>query len=174
MPTTGSPISTSTHPTRPEQPSRPAIGRAMTVAAGLTAAWGLLSGLTQYHFAYACLLVGLVLARVLARTPAPRQPWLPALAAVLAFAVGFLGDTVAVAVALWTHYDIPAGTIVDHFGELFDNVARSHSAMDWVLFILAAIAAGGLTAGRQHTGLEPNTGTPPAVTAARDEAADVR
>ncbi|NUR27926.1 MAG: hypothetical protein HOV83_19135 [Catenulispora sp.] len=147
----------------------------MAAAAGLTAAWGLLSGLTQYHFAYACLLVGLVLARVLARTPAPRQPWLPALAAVLAFAVGFLGDTVAVAVALWAHYDIPAGTIVDHFGELFDNVARSHSAMDWVFFLLAAIAAAGLTAGRQITGADPFTrATPPTATATRDDDADDR
>ncbi|WP_194892101.1 hypothetical protein [Catenulispora pinisilvae] len=53
------------------------------------------------------------------------------------------------AVALWLHYDIPAGVIVDHGGELFRNVAGGHSIMDWVFFMLAAIAAAGLTAGRQ-------------------------
>ncbi|MBS2538387.1 hypothetical protein KGQ20_37120 [Catenulispora sp. NF23] len=52
--------------------ARPAIVRTLAATVGLTAAWGLVSGATQHHFAYACLLVGLVLARCLTKTPAPR------------------------------------------------------------------------------------------------------
>lgn len=137
--------------------ARPAIVRTLAATVGLTAAWGLVSGATQHHFAYACLLVGLVLARCLTKTPAPRTALLPVLAAVLAFAVGFIGDFLAVAVQLWLHYDIPAGVIFDHSGELFSNVAGGHSAMDWIFFLLAAIAAAGLTAGRQLNGTDPFT-----------------
>ncbi|WP_194916932.1 hypothetical protein [Catenulispora rubra] len=128
---------------------RPAIVRACAAAVGLCLIWGVLSGITEYHFAYACLLVALVLARCLTKAPAPRSAWLPALAALLAFAVGFLGDFVAVAIALWLHYDISAAVILGHVGELFANVARGHSAMDWVIFSLAAVAAAGLTARQQ-------------------------
>jgi hypothetical protein len=109
--------------------ARPAIVRTLAATVGLTLAWGVASGLTQYHFAYACLAVGLLLARTLTKAPAPRTALLPVIAAVLAFAVGFTGDFVAVAVALWAHYDIPAGVIFDHSGELFSNVASSHSVM---------------------------------------------
>jgi hypothetical protein len=137
--------------------ARPAIARALAAAVGLTVAWGLVSGVTQYHFAYACLLTGLVLARCLTKAPAPRTALLPVLAAGLAFTVGFVGDFVAVAVQLWAHYDIPVGLIFDHSGELFSNVAGGHSVMDWVFFLLAAIAAAGLTAGRQLTGADPFT-----------------
>lgn len=129
--------------------ARPAIARAVAATIGLTAAWGAVSGITQYHFAYACLAVGFVLARCLTKASTPRTALLPVVAAVLAFTVGFVGDFLAVAVALWLHYDIPAGLIFDHSGELFSNVAGSHSVMDWVFFLLAAIAAAGLTAGRQ-------------------------
>lgn len=137
--------------------ARPVIARALAAAVGLTAAWGVVSGVTQLHFAYACLLVGVVLARVLTKAPASRDPLLPALAAILAFAVGFVGDFVAVDVALWLHFGLPAGLIADHTGEIFRDVAGSHSVMDWVFFLLAAIAAAGLTAGRQFTGADPLT-----------------
>lgn len=140
--------------------ARPAIVRTLAATTGLTAAWGAVSGITQYHFAYACLLVGLVLARCLTTAPAPRTALLPVLAAVLAFTVGFVGDFVAVAVQLWLHYDIPAGLIFDHSGELFSNVAAGHSFMDWIFFLLAAIAAAGLTASRQVTGADPSTRPP--------------
>lgn len=135
--------------------ARPAMARTVVATLGLTAAWGLVSGLTQYHFAYACLLVGLVLARCLAKAPAPRTALLPLLSAALAFTVGFVGDFLAVAVQLWVHYDIPAGVIFDHSGELFSNVAGGHPAMDWIFFLLAAIAAAGLTASRQLSGADP-------------------
>ncbi|MFL6116489.1 MAG: hypothetical protein ACJ786_34800 [Catenulispora sp.] len=137
--------------------ARPAIVRTLAATVGLIAAWGLVSGITQYHFAPACLLVGLILARCLTKAPAPRTALLPVVAAVLAFAVGFVGDFLAVAVQLWVHYDIPAGLIFDHAGELFSNVAGAHSAMDWVFFLLAAVAAAGLTAGRQLSGADPFT-----------------
>ena len=137
--------------------ARPALVRTLAATLGLTAAWGLVSGLTQHHFAYACLLVGLVLARCLTKAPAPHRALLPVIAAALAFAVGFVGDFLAVAVQLWVHYDIPASVIFDHSGELFSNVADSHSAMDWIFFLLAAIAAGGLTASRQLSGADPFT-----------------
>lgn len=137
--------------------ARPAIVRALAATVGLTAAWGVVSGVTQYHFAYACLPAAALLARPLTKAPASHGPLLPVLAAGLAFAVGFIGDFLAVAVALWLHFDVPAGLIADHAGELFGNVASSHSAMDWVFFLLAAIAAAGLTAGRQLTGAAPFT-----------------
>lgn len=135
--------------------ARPAIVRTLAATVGLTAGWGAVSGLTQYHFAYACLAVGLVLARTLTKNPVPRTALLPAIAAGLAFTVGFVGDFLAVAVQLWIHYDIPAGLIFDHAGELFGNVADGHSVMDWVFFLLAAIAAAGLTASRQVNGADP-------------------
>lgn len=137
--------------------ARPATVRTLAATAGLTIAWGAVSGITQYHFAYACLAVGLVLARTLTKTPAPRTVLLPALAAVLAFTVGFVGDFLAIALQLWLHYDIPAGLIFDHAGELFGNVASGHSFMDWMFFVLAAIVAAGLTASRQVTGADPFT-----------------
>ncbi|GAA2039376.1 hypothetical protein GCM10009839_46660 [Catenulispora yoronensis] len=142
--------------------ARPAIVRALAASVGLTAAWGLVSGITQYHFAYACLAVGFVLARTLTKTPAPRTALLPAIAAVLAFAVGFVGDFAAVVVALWLHYGIPAGVIFDHSGELFSNVAGGHSVTDWVFFLLAAIAAAGMTAGRQVNEIESRAEADPA------------
>lgn len=149
--------------------ARPAILRTLAATVGLTAAWGLISGVTQHHFAYASLAVGLVLARTLTKSPAPRSALLPVIAAVLAFGVGFVGDFLAVAVALWLHYDIPAGLILDDSGELFGNVAGAHSAMDWIFMLLAAIAAAGLTAGRQITGSDFLTRTTPAGTAADKE-----
>ena len=151
--------------------ARPAVVRALAASVGLTASWGLVSGITQYHFAYACLAVGFVLAPTLTRAPAPRTALLPVIAAALAFAVGFVGDFLAVAVALWLHYDIPAGVIVDHSGELFSNVAGGHSVMDWVFFLLAAIAAAGLTAGRQVAGLESRAGTGTEADSVRTETA---
>ena len=149
--------------------ARPAVIRTVAVTFGLTAAWGLVSGITQYHFAYASLLVGLVLARCLTKAPAPRTALLPVIAAILAFAIGFVGDFLAVAIQLWIHYGIPAGVIFDHSGELLSNVADGHSAMDWIFFLLAAIAAAGLTANRQLSGADPFTWATPTLTAADRE-----
>jgi hypothetical protein len=151
--------------------TRPAVVRAVAASAALTLAWGLVSGITQYHFAYACLAVGLVLSRTLTRPPAPRSALLPAIAAVLAFAVGFLGDYVAVGVALWLHYNVPAGIIVDHASELFRNVADGHSIMDWAFFLLAAVASAGLTAGRQLNSPGAGAGTHIEASPVQDEAA---
>jgi hypothetical protein len=133
-------------------PARPSIVRALGVALALTAAWGAVSGVTQYRFTAAGLLVAAILARTLTKAPISRSPLLPVLAAVLAFAVGFVGDFLAVALALWLHFDVPAAVISDHAGELFGNVANSHSAVDWILFVCTAIAAAALTASRQHSG----------------------
>lgn len=132
----------------------PAVARALAIAIGLTAAWGLLSGATRYHFVYAAVLVGVVLARVLTGGGAP-QRWLPVLAAALAFCVGFFGDVLAVALALVWHDGVPAGTVMDHFGDVFRTVNSGHSAMDWVFFVLAAVVAAGLAATRQITGTDP-------------------
>jgi hypothetical protein len=142
----------------------------VAASTGLTLAWGLVSGITQYHFAYACLAVGLILSRTLTRTPPPRTALLPAIAAVLAFAVGFIGDYFAVAVALWLHYDVPAGIIFDHAAELFRNVADGHSIMDWVFFLLAAVATAGLTAGRELNSTHASARTHIGATEAHDEA----
>lgn len=138
-----------------------AVGRAAAAAVGLTVAWAVLAGATEHHFAFASLLVGLVLARVLTSTPA-RRTWFPPLAAVLAFGVGWCGDILGVGLDLNWRYGISAGRLIDHIGELADNVSASHSFMDWLFFILAAVCATALTAGRQATGADPFT-TPPRV-----------
>lgn len=130
--------------------SRPAIVRALGVALALTAAWGVVCGVTQHRFAGAGLLAAALLARTLTKAPVSRSPLLPVLAAVLAFAVGFVGDFLAVALALWLHFDVPAAVIADHAGDVFGDVAGSHSALDWIVFVLSAIAAAALTASRQH------------------------
>jgi hypothetical protein len=133
-----------------------AIVRAVAAALGLTTAWGVLAGATEHHFAFASLLVGLALARVLTSTGA-RRTWFPLLAAALALAVGFLGDVLGVGLDLSRRYDIPAGFLFDHAGELLDNVSAHHSFLDWVFFTLAAVCAAALTASRQQLGADPFT-----------------
>lgn len=146
-----------------------AVGRAAAAAVGLTIAWGVLAGATERHFAFASLLSGLFLARVLTSTPA-RRAWFPALAAVLAFGVGWCGDVLGVGLDLNWRYGIDAGRVADHFGELFDNVSSSHSFMDWLFFILAAVCAAALTAGRQ--GADPFPRSPRADRRAADTCPD--
>ena len=153
-PTSTAPELTQTPPAGRVGRVGPAIVRALAATVALTAAWGVLSGATKYHFVYACLLVGVALARVITLGGA-RQRWLPVLAGALAFSVGFFGDVLAVALVLVWHDGVPAGTVLDNFGDVFRNVASGHSAMDWVFFILAAVIAGGLTAARQATGTDP-------------------
>jgi hypothetical protein len=104
--------------------ARPAMVRTLAVTASLTGVWGAVSGLTQYHFAYACLAVGLVLARTLTKSPVPRTGLLPAVAAVLAFTVGFVGDFLAVAVQLWIHYEGRGFSITD-------GLAAGNSRVAW-------------------------------------------
>lgn len=142
--------------------ARPSIRRALGVAIALTAAWGVVSGVTQYRFTCASLLVAPLLARTLTKAPISRSPLLPVLAAALAFAVGFVGDFLAVALALWLHFDVPAAVIADHAGELLVDVAGSHPAVDWILFVSSAIAAAALTASRQPGGADPFTRRAPA------------
>lgn len=139
---------------RPSARPGPAVARALAVTVGLTAAWGVLSGATKYHFVYAAVIVGVVLARVLTGGGAP-QRWLPVLAAALAFSVGFFGDVLAVALALVWHDGVPAGTVMDHAGEVFRNVNSGHNFTDWAFFTLAAVVAAVLAAGRQITGTDP-------------------
>ena len=139
-------------------PAKP-VGRAVAVAVGLTVAWAVLAGATEHHFAFASLLVGLLMARVVTSTPA-RRPWFPPLAAVLAFGVGWCGDILGVGLDLNWRYGISAGRLFDNFGELADNVSCSHGFMDWLFFILAAVCAATLTAGRQATGTDPFTARP--------------
>jgi len=79
---------------------------------------------------------------------------------VLTLAVGFLGDVLGVGLELNWHYGVPAGFLLDHSGELLDNVSSHHSGWDWLFFILAAVCAAGLTAGRQATGADPFTRAP--------------
>lgn len=136
----------------------PAIAVARVVAAGvaLAIAWGVLAGATEHHFAYASLLVGLALARVLTSTAA-RRLWFPALAAGLAFGVGFVGDVLGVGLDLNWRYQVPIGRIIDHFGELFDTVSSSHGLADWLFFTLAAVCAAALTASRQRLGRDAFT-----------------
>lgn len=145
-------------PSTAQQPSSARLGLAvagaLAVTIGLTAAWGVLSGATQYHFVYAAVLVGVVPARVLTGGGA-RQRWLPFLAGVLAFSVGFFGDVLAVALALVWHDGVPAGTVMANFGEVFRNVNSGHSLTDWAFFILAALVAAGFAASRQITGNDP-------------------
>jgi len=131
-----------------------AIGRAVAAALGLTAAWGVLAGATERHFAFASLLVGLTLARVLTSTAA-RRPWFPLLAGALALTVGLGGDVLGVGLDLNWRYGLPGGYLIDHTGELLTNVSSGHSAMDWVFFTLAAVCAAALTASRQQLGLDP-------------------
>lgn len=135
------------------------IGRAVAAALGLTAAWGVLAGATEHHFAFASLLVGLALARVITSTGA-RRSWFPPLAAALALAVGLAGDVLGVGLDLNWRYGLPAGYLIDHTGELLDNVSSGHSAMDWLFFTLAAVCAAALTASRQQLGTDPFTPAP--------------
>jgi hypothetical protein len=130
--------------------ARPAILRALGAALALTAAWGVVCGITQYRFAGADLLAAALLARALTKDPVSRSPLLPVLAAVLAFAVCLISDFLAVALALWLHFSVPAAVIADHAGEVFGDVAGSHSALDWIVFAFSALAGAALTASRQH------------------------
>ncbi|NUP48482.1 MAG: hypothetical protein HOW97_14410 [Catenulispora sp.] len=136
-----------------------AIGRAAAAAVGLTTVWAVLAGATEHHFAFASLIVGLLLARVLTSTSA-RRAWFPPLAAALAFGVGWCGDVLGVGLDLNWRYEVPLGVVADHFGELFDNVSASHSFMDYLFFVLAAVCAAALTASRQATGADPFTRPP--------------
>jgi hypothetical protein len=155
VPTTNQPPTTHPAPNRAASPAK-AIARAAAAAVGLTVAWGILAGATEHHFAYASLLVGLVLARVLTSTTA-RRPWFPVVAAALAFGVGWFGDVLGIGLDLNWRYHLSSGFLLDHVRDLVDNVSASHDFMDWLFFTLAAVCAAALTASRQVTGADPFT-----------------
>ncbi|MEY9861422.1 hypothetical protein ABH935_007063 [Catenulispora sp. GAS73] len=171
VPTIGHQPATDPTGVRGASPAK-AIGRAAAAAVGLTIAWAVLAGATEHHFAYASLLVGLALARVLTSTPA-RRAWFPPLAAALAFGVGWCGDVLGVGLDLNWRYDVPLAVVAHRFGELFDNVSGAHSFMDYLFFVLAAVCAAALTAGRQATGADPSARAPRAEQRASDACPDL-
>jgi hypothetical protein len=144
---------------RPQAPGD--VGRAVLAGLGAAGAatigWGLLSGVTTRHYLLALPLVATVLALALTSTPA-RRAWLPVLAGVLSFAVGYLGDVLAVAWIPWRH-GYNAGLIADHLPTLIGAVNDGHSATDWIFFTASGLAAAATTAARQKA--RPTTPTTP-------------
>jgi hypothetical protein len=134
-----------------------ALTTTLAASTALTAAWSLISGLTGYHYTMALPVIGAVLALALISTPARRR-WFPALAAVLGFAVGYLGDIAAVALLLWRH-GYGAGLIADHFTDLARAVNDGHSTADWAYFLGSALTAAVCTAALQYA-RPAATGTP--------------
>ena len=124
-----------------------AVAVAIGASAILTAGWGLLSGLTERHFTIVLPVIGAVIALALTSTPA-RRPWFPALAAVLGFAVGYLGDIAAVALLLWRD-GLSLSVIANHAPALIRAVNDGHSGADWAFFLGSAAIAFAATAARQ-------------------------
>lgn len=125
-----------------------AVATALAAAAVLTTGWGLLSALTGRHDTAVLPALGAVLAVALTSTRA-RRSWFPALAGLLGFAVGYLGDIAAVALPLWRNGDGIA-TIVDHPPGLIRAVIDGHSASDWAFFLAAEATAFAATTARQR------------------------
>jgi len=127
------------------------VAKAVAIAVGasaiLTAGWGLLSGLTERHFTIVLPVIGAVIALALTSTP-DRRPWFPALAAVLGFAVGYLGDIAAVALLLWRD-GLSLSVIANHAPTLIRAVNDGHSGADWAFFLGSAAIAFAATAARQ-------------------------
>lgn len=130
-------------------------GRALAAALGagavLTLVWGLLSGLTGRHYLALLPVIGAVLALALTSTPA-RRAWFPLVAAVLGFAVGYLGDIAAVALLLWRH-GYGATLILGHLPQVAGAVNDGHSVGDWAYFLGSGAVAAVTTAARQKSRL---------------------
>lgn len=138
-----------TVPAAANHPSQAQRAVAVAVGAGaiLTTGWGLLSGLAERHFTIVLPVIGAVIALALTSTPA-RRPWFPALAAVLGFAVGYLGDIAAVALLLWRD-GVSLSVIANHAPTLIRAVNDGHSASDWAFFLGTGAIAAAATAARQ-------------------------
>ncbi|MBR7826617.1 hypothetical protein KDK95_09900 [Actinospica sp. MGRD01-02] len=124
-----------------------AVAVAVGASAILTAGWVLLSGLTGRHYTIVLPLIGAAIALALTSTPA-RRPWFPVLAAVLGFAVGYLGDIAAVTLLLWRD-GVSLTVIANHAPALVRAVNDGHSASDWAFFLGSAAIAAAATAARQ-------------------------
>jgi hypothetical protein len=129
----------------PDSPGR-ALATALGAGAVLTLVWGLVSGLTGRHYLALLPVIGAVLAIALTSTPA-RRSWFPLVAAVLGFAVGYLGDIAAVALLLWRH-GYAATLILSHLPQVAGAVNDGHSAGDWGFFLASGAVAAVTTAAR--------------------------
>jgi len=151
------PESTAWDPPAPTPDSPPEHGAsvlapvaiALAASTVLTAGWGLLSGLTERHYVLILPAIGTVISIALTSTTARRR-WFPAVAALLGFAVGYLGDIAAIALILYRH-GISLATLGDHFLGLIRAVNDGHSALDWTYFIATGLTAAVTTAARQKT-----------------------